>query len=157
MEATGLQLPMTERAAWQRRMEQNFTSYVNQLYNLSMANLANQVNKASANKRFFVFNPLSWTRTDYTDIAYTGTLPVHVTDVSTSAEIRSQVINKNGLQYLRVLAPDVPSVGYKVFEIVNGAGSVFSDAATINTTTRTIDNDLFYNCFYKQWRNYEFN
>ena len=132
-----------ERAAWQRRMEQNFTGYVNQLYTLSMANLANQIIKVSPNKRFFVFNPLSWSRTDYTDIAYSGTLPVHVVDVSTNAEIRSQVINKNGSQYLRVLAPDVPSVGYKVFEIVNGAGAVFADAATLNSTTRTINNDYF--------------
>jgi alpha-mannosidase len=62
-----------ERAAWQRRMEQNFSSYVNQLYTLSMANLANQVKKESANKRFFVFNPLSWPRTDYADIAYNAT------------------------------------------------------------------------------------
>ncbi|MEP6948663.1 MAG: T9SS type A sorting domain-containing protein [Ginsengibacter sp.] len=132
-----------ERAAWQRRMQQNFSGYVDQLFTLAMANLANQVAKTSTNKRFFIFNPLSWPRTDYSDFAYNGALPVHVMDVSTGTEARSQVITIDGTQYLRVLAPDVPSVGYKVFEIVNGAGSSFSNAAAFNSSTRTIDNDFF--------------
>jgi len=133
-----------ERAAWQKRMEQDFTEYVNQLYTLSLANLANQINKVSTNRRFFVFNPLSWLRTDYADISYSGALPVHVVDVSSGTEIRSQVINKNNAQYLRVLAPDVPSTGYKVFEIRSGAGStIFGDAGSVNINTRTIDNDYF--------------
>ncbi|MEO8765507.1 MAG: T9SS type A sorting domain-containing protein [Ginsengibacter sp.] len=132
-----------ERAAWQRRMEETFTGYVNQLYTLSKANLANQVTKSSSNKRFFVFNPLSWARTDYTDIAYSGTLPVHVMDVTTNTEVRSQAITRDGTQYLRILAAGVPSVGYKVFEIVSGAGSTFTNAATINTGSLTIDNDYY--------------
>lgn len=140
-----------ERGAWQIRMEQNFSGYVNQLYTLSMANLANQINKVSSNRRFFVFNPLSWSRTDYTDFAYSGSLPVYVVDVSTNTEIRSQVINTNGTQYLRILAPDVPSVGYKVFEIRSGTGSTtFAGAGTVDTTTRTIDNDYFTIVFTKR-------
>ena len=131
------------RVAWERRVQQDFSDYVDQLYTLSLANLANQVKNATGNKRFFVFNPLSWTRTDYTDIAYSGSIPVHVIDVSTNAEIRSQIINKDGTQYLRVLAPDVPSVGYKVFEIVNGAETSFSNAATIDNNAQKIENDYF--------------
>ena len=133
-----------ERAAWQRRMQQSFSNYVDQLYNLAKANLANQIKLNSTNQRFFVFNPLSWTRTDYTDYPYSGALPVHVVDVSTNLEIKSQIINNNGAQYLRILAPDVPSVGYKIFEIRSGAGSsTFPDAGIVNTSTRTIDNDYF--------------
>lgn len=142
-EGNGPAVSNTLRAAWQKRMQQSFTRYVDQLYTLAITNLAPQIKKAGTNKRFFVFNPLGWTRTDYTDVAYTGTLPVRVLDVSTGLEVRSQVINTNGIQYLRILAPGVPSVGYKIFEIVNGAGAVFSSAATINVTTRTIDNAYF--------------
>ncbi len=136
-------VPNDERIAWERRMQENFTGYVDQLYNLAKTNLANQVSKASTNTRFFVFNPLSWTRTDYTDIPYSGSLPVHVMDVSTNSEVTSQVINLDGAQYLRVLAPNIPSVGYKVFEIVSGAGSSFANAATINESAQKIDNDYF--------------
>ncbi len=142
-EGNGTAVSNDKRAAWEKRVQQTFTGYVNQLYTLSMARLANQVTKTSANKSFLVFNPLSWTRTDYADIAYTGTLPVHVMDVGTHTEVRSQIINKSGSQYIRILAADIPSVGYKVFEIINGAGSAFTDAGAINTTTRTIDNAYF--------------
>jgi alpha-mannosidase len=142
-EGNGPAVSNSLRAAWEKRMQQSFTRYVDQLYSLSLTNLANQILKSSTNKRVFVFNPLSWARTDYTDIAYTGTLPVHVTDVSNGLEVRSQIINTNGIQYLRILAPFVPPVGYKVFEIVNGAGTAFPNAGIINMTTRTIDNAQF--------------
>ncbi len=132
-----------ERIAWEIRQQQTFSSYVNQLYDLAKANLANQVKKVSANQRFFVFNPLGWTRTDYTDFAYSGTLPVHVMDVTANTEAKSQVVNINGTQYLRILASNIPSVGYKVFEIINGAGASFPNAGSLNSTSQTIDNDYF--------------
>ncbi len=132
-----------ERVAWEIRMQQTFSSYVNQLYDLAKANLANQVKKVSANKSFVVFNPLGWTRTDYTDFVYSGSLPVHVMDVTSNTEVKSQVVNINGTQYLRVLAANIPSVGYKVFEIINGAGATFPDAGSLDNASRTIDNDYF--------------
>ncbi len=61
-EGNGPAVTNDERTAWQRRMEQNFTGYVNQLYTLAMSNLANQITKTSSNQRFFVFNPLSWAK-----------------------------------------------------------------------------------------------
>jgi alpha-mannosidase len=132
-----------ERAAWERRLEGTFSSYVDQLYNLARANLANQVKKSFSNKRFFVFNPLGWIRTDYTDFAYSGTLPVHVMDVTANTETKSQIVTINGIQYIRILASNIPSVGYKVFEIVSGAGTSFPDAGSLDNTSRTIDNDYF--------------
>src|ERR1019366_6703027 len=82
-------------------------------------------------------------RTDYTDYAYNGTLPVHVIDVSTNAEVKSQIITTNGTQYLRILAPDVPSEGYKIFEIRSGAGTSYPVAGTVNLSSQIIDNDYF--------------
>ena len=143
LEATGPAVTNDQRVAWMRRMQQNFSNYTDQLYSLALTKLTGQILKASSNQRFFVFNPLSWTRTDYTDIAYSGTLPVHVRDVTTATDVPSQVISKSGIQYLRILASNVPSVGYKVFEIVSGAGTVFPTAGSLNSTTRTIDNDYF--------------
>ncbi len=132
-----------ERSTWERRMQQNFSDYVDQLYTLAKANLANQVKLNSVNQRFMVFNSLSWVRTDYTDYPYNGALPVHIIDVNTNTETPSQIITINGAQYLRILAQNVPSVGYKVFEIRNGAGASFPNSGTVNTTTQTIDNDYF--------------
>lgn len=132
-----------ERTAWEIRQQQNFSSYVDQLYALASANLANQINYNSTNPRFYVFNPLGWVRTDYADYAYSGSLPVHVIDVKTNTEVPSQVINNNGTQYLRILAPNIPSVGYKVFEIRNGTGASFPNTGTVNNTNQVVDNDYF--------------
>ena len=114
-----------------------------QLYTLAKANLATQIKLNSANQHFFVFNPLSWTRTDYTDYPYTGPLPVHVIDVGTNNEVKSKIINKDGAQYLRILAPGVPSAGYKVFEIRNGPGHIFQIQEQLIIAHHIIDNDYF--------------
>jgi alpha-mannosidase len=41
-------------------------------------------------------------------------------DVATSQEVPSQIVTVDGQTYLRILASEVPSVGYKVFEIRRG-------------------------------------
>ncbi len=45
-------------------------------------------------------------------------------DVATSQEVPSQIVTVDGQTYLRILASDVPSVGYKVFEIQAGPGTI---------------------------------
>ena len=72
--------------------------------------------------RFYVFNPLGEVRTDAADLPYTGAGPIHAIDLTTGQETPSQRITLDGQSYLRVLAADVPSVGYKVFEIRRGPG-----------------------------------
>ncbi len=133
-----------ERVAWEIRQQQTFSDYVDQLYTLAKSNLASQIKQGSANQRFFVFNPLSWTRTDYADYAYGSALPVHVMDVSTNTELPSQIVTKSGVQYIRILASNIPSVGYKVFEIQPGSGSSFPQhAGTLNNANQIIDNDYY--------------
>ena len=41
-------------------------------------------------------------------------------DVATSQVVPSQIVTVDGQTYLRILASDVPSAGYKVFEIQPG-------------------------------------
>lgn len=139
-----------DRSMFQRRLEATFTSYVDQLYNLARSNLSNLItNQVPANIRFFVFNPLGWTRTGYADYAYSGTTPVHIVDVTTNTEVPSQLITKNGVQYIRVLASNIPSVGYKVFEIQLGTGTAFPDAG-YNLTATSVESDSFTVVFNKQ-------
>ena len=58
----------TARANWSRQVEQEMTSYVDKLYEDARIELGKQVSRAGNQQRFFVFNPLSWARTDYADI-----------------------------------------------------------------------------------------
>jgi alpha-mannosidase len=131
------------RIAWQRQVAGEIDTYANSLYADAAGALGAMIQKTGANQRFFVFNPLSWTRNDVADIPYTGGLPVHVVDLETSADVPSQVVSVGGTQYLRVEARNVPSVGYKVFEIQPGAGQVFTDGPTASTATGVMENERY--------------
>ena len=130
------------RANWQDKLQNNLTSYVDSLFLLSSNELGKQLGKAK-NPRFYVFNPLSWTRNDAADIAYDGDFPVKVMDVSTNKEVDSQLIMRGGKRYLRIWATNLPSVGYKVFEIQQGSPKISSNELSAS------GGDQISNQFYK--------
>ncbi|MEX2234779.1 MAG: glycoside hydrolase [Cyclobacteriaceae bacterium] len=136
-----------QRAAWQRKMEGQASDYADRLYDAAILELGKQIPKKGARERsdsyrIFVFNPLSWKRSDYADYAYTGR-DVIVKDVTSGVQVPHQTIIKNGISYLRILAADIPSVGYKVFEIQSRKGTTFRDAATVSSDNAVIENNLY--------------
>ncbi len=135
------QISRTTRANWSRQVEGEVTSYVDKLYEDARSELGKQISRSGPNQRFFVFNPLSWTRTDFTDLPLKWNSTVHVVDVATGLEVQSQIVRSGNQRFLRVLASNVPSVGYKVFEIRPGAGPGYPNAATVTTTT--IENGFY--------------
>jgi alpha-mannosidase len=137
-------VPPAERIAFQHRLERDISGYADALYNLAKKSLARRITKGeSSNTRFFVFNPLGWVRTDYADYRFNNPAPItfKVVEVLSNTEVPYQFIQKNGDSYLRILAENIPSVGYKTFEIVIGTPAVFQPAAT--NTGNTIENDYF--------------
>ncbi len=131
----------TARANWQRQLESEITTYVDTLHDDAKTQLGTYIARSGSNARFYVFNSLSWARTDFADFPVSNTNTVHVVDVSTDQHVPSQYVTVDGQTHLRVLASDVPSVGYKVFEVRSGAGTSFSNAATISGSV--IENDLY--------------
>jgi alpha-mannosidase len=71
-------------------------------------------------------------RSDYADFPFDGSNPVHVVDITTGAEVPFQLVVRDGKKYLRILASQIPSMGYKVFEIRNGVGQDFASAVSLN-------------------------
>ena len=132
------------RATWERKMAYEYGSYVDTLYNLSVKRLGALITKpATQNEVFFVFNPLGWNRTDYCDYSYSGSHNIHVIDRNSSQDVPFQFITKDSSTYLRISAENIPSAGYKLFEIIPGTSSTsFGDAATVN-------NNIIENSFYK--------
>jgi alpha-mannosidase len=119
-------------------------SYVDTLYNLSLARLGGLIKNDNKNlETFYVYNPLNWVRTDYSDYLYNGPTGIIVTDQITGNEVPFQFINKNGKKYLRILACDIPSLGYKVFAINKGDASLNHELAA-----KVID-EVIENNFYK--------
>jgi alpha-mannosidase len=132
-----------QRVTFQRKVATGISSYVDGLYSKASSTFAGMIPAAAGKTRFYAFNPLGWTRTDYADIAYSGKLPVHVIDVSTGLETPSQILKVGGVQTVRVLAAGIPAVGYKVFEIDPGAGAKFTPAATLSHSNKVIDNGVY--------------
>ncbi|NTU56949.1 MAG: glycoside hydrolase, partial [Anaerolineales bacterium] len=127
--------------AWHRKITGEIEAYVNSLHDDALGSLGAMIQKSGANERFFVFNPLSWVRTDYVDYEYNGAEPVHVLSVEDEREVPSQFIVRDGKRWLRILAENIPSVGYKVFEVRQGAGQLFSNA--INVGGGVIENRFY--------------
>jgi len=119
-----------DRATWQRSIARGITSYVGTLHDDAAAALAGMIPKPGRTPRFFAFNPLSWPRTDAVDIPLETPGPVHVVDLARAAEVPSQIVRRGTKSVLRVLARDLPPVGYKVFEVRKGAGKVPSGGPT---------------------------
>ncbi|MFN7913711.1 MAG: FlgD immunoglobulin-like domain containing protein, partial [Vicinamibacterales bacterium] len=131
-------VPRATRAQFQRDQLALMERYVNTLQADALAALAADVVQPGGAERHLVFNPLSWSRTDAVDLATSVAAPRRVVDVATGAEVRSQTVSAG---VVRVLAADVPSVGYRVYEVQPVAPAAWSDAATV--TLPVMDNGLY--------------
>jgi alpha-mannosidase len=135
------------RADWQRKIAAQIEAYPETLLADAATALGELIPRRGTHPRLYAFNPLSWSRTDCADLAYDGTGPVRVIDLATGEEVPAQLVRLNpddgtpARQYLRVLARDVPPVGYKVFEVQAGEGQRMADAATVRG--HVIESDLF--------------
>ncbi len=126
----------TARAQWQRKIAAEIEAYVEALYEDARVAFGRMIlRKSGPNTRFYVFNPLSWPRSDIADFLYSGPERVHVVDLSTEEESPSQIVLKDGTRYLRIFAEDVPSLGYKVYEIVQGAEPTRYGSPTVSGNT----------------------
>lgn len=118
-----------ERAAWEEQVVAGIESYVNSVQSEAIVRLGGMISGPADSCRFFVLNPLGWPRTDAADFAYEGLTGIHVRDLANGQDVPHQFVNLNGARHLRILASDVPSAGYKVFEVLSGPGSAFADDA----------------------------
>lgn len=124
-----------DRANWGRRVANQVENYVNNLETDAAFALGGLIQSSGGNRRFLVFNPLGWKRTSAADIPYDSAETVHVVDLVTEEEVPSQIVTAPELEthpngrYLRILASDLPPVGYRVFELRPGKGKDFSPAA----------------------------
>ncbi len=129
-----------ERNEWQISLQQQVSTYVDQLLQTSLEALGFNITNSSNNTRFFVFNSLGWSRSDYVEIAYSGSENIKIIDITSSAEVPFQIFAQDNK--LRIFASDVPSLGYKVYEIQTGENGGFP-------WTATFENNVFENDYYR--------
>lgn len=82
-------------------------------------------------ERFIVFNPLGFPRSDVADLPVAEGSSFLVTDVATGAKVPSQVIRRDGGSFLRILASDVPSLGWRTYRLARDAHVALADAAVV--------------------------
>lgn len=117
------------RADWQKRIAHKVTSYSDDLLASATKELGSEIIRHGKQPRYFVFNALNWPRTGPADLPYSGSEDVHVRDLSTGLTVPSQFVDAlttegREKRVLRIWASEIPSVGYKVFEIVPGKGQL---------------------------------
>lgn len=144
--ADGRVISRQTRGEWQRRVAHDITSYVDDLSDRSAVSLGQLIARTGSEPRFFVFNPLSWQRDDVADLPYTGADDVHVVDLTSGATVPSQFVDfaddsGKTTRRLRILATEIPSVGYKVYAVRAGAATTFQGGPTV--TGNVIENDLY--------------
>jgi alpha-mannosidase len=134
------QISRPERAAWEELQATNIDFYVNSIYAEAMIRLGGMITRPNdKSNRFFVLNSLGWPRTEVADCPYRGSSNIHVRDVTTGKDVPHQLIRISGALQLRILASDVPSAGYKVYEILPGPGDApGDDAATVSGDDQSV-------------------
>ncbi|UFH57972.1 glycosyl hydrolase-related protein [Spirosoma sp. KNUC1025] len=124
-----------DRANWQTKLHHRIVGYVDTLFNrasLAMGQQLKMAQSGAATPRYYVFNPLNWTRNDVADFEYKREGPVRVIDLQTKREVVSQRIRKGGKPFVRIWAENVPSIGYNVYEIQKGTPASQPDAAQVD-------------------------
>ncbi len=129
---------------WAKELAAQIEKYVDNLQADASSLLGGLIRKGGQNPRFYVFNPLSWERTDVADFPYSGSVPVHVIDLASNQETPSQIVTMGDQrQFLRILARGVPSVGYKVFEIRLGADALAHGSISVHAETGAFSNSYY--------------
>ena len=142
--ADGRTISRPARAEWQRRVAHDVTSYVDTLASASTVSLGQLIAQTQAEP--LVFNPLSWQRDDVADLPYTGSNDVHVVDLTNGSTVPSQFVDvaddsAKTTRRLRILASEIPSVGYKVYAVRAGAAPALQDSPV--AAGNVIENDLY--------------
>ena len=134
-----------QRAAWEEEVVTGIESYVHSIQAEAVIRLGSLIPRPEKANRFFVLNALGWSRTGAADHPYTGATDIHVRDVTTGEDVPHQIVKLSGARHLRILARNVPSAGYKVFEILSGPGIAPIDPGATTTTASGDDATIFEN------------
>ena len=134
---------VTERTAFQRRIAKEISDYVDTLFTDAKSSLGTLIKKQGSKPRIFVFNPLSFQRTDVVDYSYTGAVPVRLIDVGTQTEVPSQVVGTGAQQRIRIEAHDIPAYGYRVFELDSTAPGTISNPVSVDATNGKLASPFF--------------
>lgn len=136
-------VPQERRAAWSRRLAAEIEAYVDALQEDAAVALAGLIRHPGEQRRFAVFNPLGWPRMDVVDLGVGEPGTVQMVDVATGREVPSQPVRVDDRAAVRILARDVPALGYRCFEVRAGPGIDFGEGPAADAATGVLDNGRY--------------
>jgi len=92
----------------------NARTEVEKLLSSGLQTLLSQKTDAPGAENIVVFNPLSWTRSEFVDVSASATGSIAVRDLQTGKFVPSQRISSAKVAFL---AADVPASGYKTYSL----------------------------------------
>jgi len=145
----GYSRPQSEETIRQFEVKDQFAAdgrlRVNAILDQSLSQLADKIHVAAP--AFVVFNPLSWTRSGLVEtdldagdsiVEYPGKAPV-------ALEI---VARHSGYNHVRFLARDVPSLGYRCYQVVQPKGHITAPGES-PTVAGTPSGSILENAYYR--------
>ncbi len=118
------------RAAWQRKIAAQITGYVDELNQRSAKLFGELIDKGEMQNAVFVFNSLSWMRTDYVDVSI-DSAGAEVIDILSGKRVDSQVISQDGKRFVRFIASDIPALGFLVFDLRSSEAEIGASTITV--------------------------
>jgi alpha-mannosidase len=92
-----------------------------------------------------VYNPLAMVRRDVVEatVGFRGQAPatVRVVDTTTGQEVPAQVLSTSGASAKLLFIPEMPGVGFKVFEVRPGTGT--GAARSLKVSTTSLENNRY--------------
>ena len=91
-----------------------------------------------------VYNPLAFVRRDpvQAQVAFGRTAPrgVHVVDLATGSQVPAQILSSDGVSTTVLFMAELPSIGFKVFDVRPGPGAASKQPAAVKVTATSLEN-----------------
>jgi alpha-mannosidase len=130
-----------QRIDFQERQAAILETYVDTLLADAATRMGQFLPGAKIGKRFFVFNPLGFTRGLPAEITYPGTAPFSVFLAGTNTEVASEAVGAGSDRRIRFHASPIASIGYRLYDVRDSASALIlpktaAFAGGVLTTTR---------------------
>jgi alpha-mannosidase len=105
-------------ATYMRKQQTNVSKYIDSLLSFSILEMDKMIDPRGKKNVVFVFNALNWERNGFVDIKINGDFNA-ILDMENGKTTEGIVIAEDKQRYLRVYVNNLPSVGYKLLQLVN--------------------------------------
>jgi alpha-mannosidase len=144
-DVTGTSIPQAYQFSWNDQLVS-----LNQFSSITAAAVgavASGLDTRASGVPVVVYNPLAFARRDpvqaQVQLGRTAPRGVHVVDLATGSAVPAQVLRSDGASTTVLFIAEVPSVGFKVFDVRPGPGTTPKRKPTVRVTASSLENGRY--------------